>query len=214
MAQRHILPKRRPVERWGGLSHEREPLYHSPVALLESLSSISLGSPMPDFILPDTLGTSHCGANRCGAKGLLVVFTCNHCPYAQALWPRLLRLAQEFKSQGIETVAINPNIHPEYPEDSPAAMKNKIAELNIWFPYLVDESQDVARRFQAQCTPDIYLYDSGQKLVYHGRVDDNWKSETQAKRHELRQALLALCQGKPVDPRQHPSMGCSIKWQS
>ncbi|RMF97479.1 MAG: thioredoxin family protein, partial [Candidatus Schekmanbacteria bacterium] len=128
------------------------------MALVESID-IPLGSPMPQFQLKDPYGKSYNSENIAGEKGLLVVFTCNHCPYAKAIWPRFVKLAKASKKRGINTVAINPNIHPDYPEDKPEMMIKKIEELNIDFPYLIDESQTVAKAFGAQCTPDIYLYD-------------------------------------------------------
>ena len=182
------------------------------MALVESVD-IPLGTKMPPFVLPDPNGSLHDGTKLYGAKGLLVVITCNHCPYALAVWPRLIRLSIEIAKAGVNTVGINPNIHPDYPEDSPKMMKDKIREWGIPFPYLVDESQEVAKALKAQCTPDPYLFDAGQKLVYHGRIDDNWKEEGKVKRHELKEAAENLVSGRPVAARQYPAMGCSIKWR-
>lgn len=182
------------------------------MALLESLE-IPLGTGMPYFELNDPDGRTFQGERLNGDKGLLVVFTCNHCPYAQAVWPRLIRLAGLAKDLGIETVAVNPNIHPNYPEDSPEKMKEKIEELGIGFPYLVDETQETARAFKAQCTPDVYLFNQEQKLVYHGRIDDNWQDEARVTKEELKEAIENLAHGKPISPTQRPSMGCSIKWR-
>jgi peroxiredoxin len=172
-----------------------------------------LGSKMPSFQLKDPDGRVFDSDALFGSKGLLVVFTCNHCPYAGAQWPRLVRLAEEFKSRGIATVAINSNIHPDYPEDAPLAMKQKAAELKLKFPYLVDDAQQVARDFAAQCTPDPYLFDQAGRLVYHGRIDDNWKTEEGVTRQELREAMEALVHDAPPLEGQSPSMGCSIKWR-
>jgi peroxiredoxin len=174
---------------------------------------IPLGSRMPDFELKDPFDKVYKSDDLYGDKGLLVVFTCNHCPYAIAVWPRLIRLSHYAKNLGINTVAINPNIHPNYPEDAPEKMIEKIKEWNIPFPYLIDETQEVARAFKAQCTPDIYLFDKDHKLVYHGRIDDNWQDETKVTREELKQAITNLAEGKPIDPVQYPSMGCSVKWR-
>lgn len=182
------------------------------MALVESVK-ISIGTQQPAFELKDPYGKSYRSAELYGPKGLLVVFTCNHCPYAIAVWPRLIRLAAEAKKKGIHTVGINPNIHPGYPEDQPERMKEKIKEWGISFPYLVDDSQQTARDFQAQCTPDIYLFDKDQKLVYHGRFDDNWKEETKVQKEELREAVESLADGRTVSETQFPSMGCSIKWR-
>ena len=181
------------------------------MALLESLD-IPLGSPIEHFQLSDPFGKTYGSKELFGSNGLLVVFTCNHCPYAIAVWPRLIVLAAEAKVLGIETVAINPNINPEYPDDAPEKMKKKIEEWKIPFPYLVDEAQRVARTFRAQCTPDIYLFESENTLVYHGRIDDNWQDESKVRQRELREAILNLAAGKTIAEKQNPSMGCSIKW--
>ena len=182
------------------------------MALVESIK-IALGTKMPDFELKDPTGNLFNGNNLYGKKGLLVAFTCNHCPYAQAVWPRLIRLAGFISSLGMNTVGINPNIHPGYPDDAAVKMIEKIKEWGINFPYLVDETQETAQAFQAQCTPDLYLFDAAHRLVYHGRFDDNWQDESKVKRQELKEAIEALASGKPVSEKQYASMGCSIKWR-
>lgn len=176
-------------------------------------TDIPLGTLMPYFELKDPWGKVYRSDELFGEKGLLVVFTCNHCPYAIAVWPRLIRLSSYAKELGVNTVAINPNIHPNYPDDAPEKMIEKIKEWGIPFPYLVDESQETARAFKAQCTPDIYLFDKDKKLVYHGRIDDNWQDESKVSRQELKEAIDCLVYGRPIDPVQYPSMGCSIKWR-
>lgn len=183
------------------------------MVLLESIL-IKLGTTMPDFNLKDPNGTSYKGADLFGERGLLVIFTCNHCPYAIAVWPRLLRLAKYAKAMKINAVAINPNINPAYPADAPDKMIEKIAELGIDFPYLVDETQETARTFKAQCTPDIYLFNKDKKLTYHGRIDDNWQDESKVTREELKEALNNMATGQALDPVQRPTMGCSIKWNT
>lgn len=182
------------------------------MSLLESIQ-IPLGTDMPPFTLKDPRGTVHTGDQLFGSTGLLVLFTCNHCPYAVAVWPRFIRLSHDAKEHGINTVAINPNIHPNYPEDAPEKMIQKITEWQIPFPYLVDESQETARTFKAQCTPDIYLFNSHKQLVYHGRIDDNWKNETQVTKEDLKIAITQLANEEEISSKQFPSMGCSIKWR-
>ena len=182
------------------------------MSLLESLD-IPLGSPIEHFQLIDPFGKMYSSNEIFGSKGLLIVFTCNHCPYAIAVWPRLIALAAEAKVLGIETVAVNPNINPAYPDDAPEKMKKKIEEMKVPFPYLVDEKQTVARTFRAQCTPDIYLFGSKNTLVYHGRIDDNWQDESKVQQQDLREAIINLAASKPIAEKQHPSMGCSIKWR-
>ena len=181
------------------------------MALLESIL-IPLGTKMPGFELKDPSGKLYKGEELYGERGLLVAFTCNHCPYAIAVWPRLIRLAKYAKGMKINTIAINPNIHPDYPDDSSENMKKKIVESGIDFPYLVDATQEVAMSFKAQCTPDIFLFNKNKELVYHGRIDDNWQDESKVTREELKEALNNMAVGQPVDPKQRPSMGCSIKW--
>lgn len=182
------------------------------MALVESID-IPLGSKMPGFQLKDPVGKIFESTSLSGSKGLLVAFTCNHCPYAIAIWPRLIALAEKAKKLGVNTVGINPNIHPGYPDDAPEKMIEKIKEWKIGFPYLVDETQAVAREFKAQCTPDLYLFDANQKLVYHGELDDNWKEPAKVKKHELMEAIVALTSGKVVSSDQKHSIGCSIKWK-
>ena len=182
------------------------------MALLESVK-IPLGTKMPLFSLKDPSGKEYQSDALVGERGLFVVFTCNHCPYANALWPRLVALGQYAKGMRVGVVAINANINPDFPDDAPAKMITKIAELKIPFPYLVDEDQSVARAFRAQCTPDVYLFNKDQALVYHGRVDDNWKDEDAVTREDLKEAMNNMAAGLPIAAKQYPSMGCSIKWK-
>lgn len=182
------------------------------MVLLESIK-IPLGSAMPTFELKDPSGKLYRSSESVGERGLLVIFTCNHCPYAQAVWPRAIRLAQYARNMKIHTLAINPNINPDYPDDSAPEMAKRIIQGGIDFPYLVDEKQEVARQFKAQCTPDIYLFDVKRQLVYHGRIDDNWKDESKVTREELKEALNNLATNQPIANDQRPSMGCSIKWR-
>ncbi len=182
------------------------------MALVES-TDIPLGTPLPKFVLRDPFGVIQVSDYAIGKNGLLVVFTCNHCPYAKAVWPRLIRLGQWAHSQGINVLAVNPNITPDYPDDAPEVMLQRIKEWSIPFPYLIDDTQNVARAFKAQCTPDPYLFDRSGKLVYHGRIDDNWQDESKVTREELKEAMLAMVDGKQISGKQYPSMGCSIKWK-
>ncbi|MFH2202865.1 MAG: thioredoxin family protein [Elusimicrobiota bacterium] len=182
------------------------------MALLESIK-ISLGTGMPDFKLKDPDGKEYEGRSLYGENGLLVAITCNHCPYAVAVWPRLVRLAAHAAGLGVAMAAINPNINPSYPADAPEKMREKIKEWGINFPYLVDETQQTAKDLKAQCTPDLYLFAKDRKLYYHGRIDDNWQDESQVTKEELKEAIAALAAGKPAPAAQRPSMGCSIKWK-
>ena len=182
------------------------------MALVES-AGVPLGAVMPEFTLPDPDGKTHRTRSLMGPKGLIVAFTCNHCPYAVAVWPRLAALAKKAAGLGVATAAVNPNIHPGYPEDAPDRMKEKAAEWGLPFPYLVDETQATARAYKAQCTPDLYLLDAARTLAYHGRLDDNWQDAKAVRREELWEAVQALAAGRPVTADQRPAMGCSIKWR-
>lgn len=183
------------------------------MALVESLK-LNIGSVMHHFNLSDPTGKNINSENHVGDNGMMIVFTCNHCPYAIAVWPRLISLSKEILKNGVTTLAINPNIHPNYPADSASAMTQKISEWNIPFPYLVDEDQTVATSYKAQCTPDIYVVKNDMTLFYHGRIDDNWKNEKDVKHYELSEAIDALINKKPAPSKQIPSMGCSIKWKN
>ena len=181
------------------------------MVLLESIK-IPIGTKMPDFEIEDPSGKKFRGSELYGERGLLIFFTCNHCPYAIAVWPRVIRLAAYAKQMKMNAVAVNPNINPEYPDDSPEKMKEKIKEWNLNFPYLVDETQSVAKSFKAQCTPDIYLFNKNKELAYHGRIDDNWQEESTVTREELKEAMNNMAVGQPIASPQRPSMVCSIKW--
>jgi len=181
------------------------------MALVASIH-VEPGWLLPDVELKDTDGKWVKLTDQMGKNGLLVAFTCNHCPYALAVWPRLIRHAAAFRQGGVNTVAINPNIHPDYPEDSIPAMKDKIIEWGVDFPYLADETQQAAHTFDAQCTPDLYLFDKDGKLYYHGRIDDYWKDETKVAQQELAPAVDAMLAGQSAPQPQHPTIGCSIKW--
>ncbi len=176
-------------------------------------TTINLGTKAEDFDLPATDGKRYSLDSFKDSKGLVVAFTCNHCPYAQASWPLLTKLADQFRNKNISFVGINPNDENLYPEDSFEVMKEKIDEWGINFPYLRDESQEIARNYGAVCTPDVFVYDQNRKLYFHGRVNDNWKEPEKVTREDLKDALNSLVQGKPAPSDQKPSMGCSIKWK-
>lgn len=174
---------------------------------------LPLGEKAPDFNLPATDGKNYSLGSFAKAGALVVVFTCNHCPYAKAAWPLLIKLVDEYGDKGVAFVGINPNDENQYSEDSFEGMCEKVSEWGINFPYLRDESQKVARSYQAQCTPDIYVFDGDRKLYYHGRINDNWQEPQKATREELKEALEDLLAGKKPPEIQNPSMGCSIKWK-
>jgi len=171
---------------------------------------IPLGTPCPDFTLPDVEGRIR-SRDEFRAPLLLVVVMCNHCPYVQAVDDRINDLARSFAGR-CDVVGINPNDSAAYPEDGFEGMKHRAALKGYLFPYLRDEGQDVARAFGAGCTPDFFLYNADRRLVYRGRLDDNWKDASTVQTHELRDAIETVLAGRGLTQPQKPSMGCGIKW--
>lgn len=182
------------------------------MALTESLD-LPLGTPCPDFRLPAVDGTTCARDDFRDRAALVVLFICNHCPYVQAVEDRIVELQRDYGARGVQLVGICSNDATDYPDDRPERLLARWREKAYGFPYLIDASQDVARRFKAVCTPDIYAFDRDQRLAYHGRIDDNWKEPARVTRRELRAALDALITGKPVPAPQQPAIGCSIKWK-
>jgi peroxiredoxin len=172
------------------------------------------GKPAPDFRLPGVDGKIWTRDQARGPNGLLVMFLCNHCPYVKAVRERIIRDARELRSYGIHAVAIMSNDPTDYPEDSFDNMKRVAAELNFPFPYLYDETQEVARAYGAVCTPDFFGYNKELRLQYRGRLDESRKEAVPNARRELFEAMkqVALTGQGPKD--QIPSMGCSIKWKN
>ena len=183
------------------------------MVLLESLH-VPLGSEAHDFLLPCIDGQTYSLDDFKGNKAIVIIFMCNHCPYVQGVIKRLISLQEEFKDQGVVFVGINANDSENYPEDSFEKMKEYAKKWGLNFVYLRDKSQEVAKKYNAQCTPDIFVYDSDFKLAYHGRVDDNWQHEDKVTSHELKDALTAIINGEKPSEKQNPSMGCSIKWKN
>ena len=148
------------------------------------------------------------------ARALLVVFLCNHCPYVKHVRHQLAELAEEYQQKGVATVGINSNDVANYPEDSPELMVREKAEVGYTFPYLYDETQDVAKAYRAACTPDFYVFNKARKLVYRGQMDASRPGNTlPITGRDLRAALEAVLAGQPVADDQRPSMGCNIKWK-
>lgn len=173
----------------------------------------TLGTPCPAFRLHDVFGGVHDSAGFVDVDAVLVVFFCNHCPYAQAVEDRLIALARTHAPAGLKTVLVASNDVDAYPDDAPDALRARAVSKDYPFPYLVDADQAVAKAFDAACTPDFYLYRRG-RLAYRGRLDDNWKRPAAVTRHELHDAIVAVLAGRaPAEP-QHPSIGCSIKWKA
>jgi peroxiredoxin len=173
-----------------------------------------IGTRAPSFSLPGVDGKTYTLESFRDARVLVVLFTCNHCPYAQALEPRFIAIQRDYAERGVRFVAINSNDAKNYPDDDFAHMRAR-AEENGWnFPYLHDESQSVARAYDAACTPDIFVFDAERTLRYNGRCDDNWKDPSAVQSQDLRKALDAVLEAKPIDFQVHPALGCSIKWKA
>ncbi len=172
-----------------------------------------LGSIAPHFSLPGTDGKTYTLDSFSGTKALVVMFICNHCPYVQAVEDRLIQTSLELLALTAKVVAISSNDAVQYPADSFDRMRFKADEKKYPFPYLYDETQEVAKKFGAVCTPDFFVYDKNLRLAYRGRLDDSWKDPKQVTKHELRHAVIELLQDRPVPMSQYPSMGCSIKWK-
>ena len=182
------------------------------MALTEN-RDVPLGSPCPEFRLPRVDGGQFGLADAASARVLVVTFICNHCPYVQAIEDRLIALARAYAGRGVQLVGICSNDPTDYPDDRPERLLARLREKAYGFPYLLDATQAVARAFDAVCTPDLYVYDAERRLAYHGRLDDSWKDEAAVTRRELAAAVDALLAGRRPEPRQVPSMGCSIKWR-
>jgi peroxiredoxin len=180
------------------------------MTLTES-TMVPLGTICPDFTLPGVDGRLW-SLHDFHTPALLVVVMCNHCPYVQAIDDRLNVLAKTYDGQ-CAVVGINSNDAINYPDDSFEAMRVRAQDKHFVFPYLWDEEQVVARAMGAVCTPDFFLYDSHRRLMYRGRMDDNWKDASRVTQHDLKEAIdRVLAEEDPLEIQQ-PSMGCSIKWK-
>jgi peroxiredoxin len=177
---------------------------------------VALGTSAPPFKLPDVVSGREISLNYAqGSVGTVIMFICNHCPYVKHINTGLVKLAIEYQNRGISFVAISSNDAEKYPEDGPEKMKAMALQLGYPFPYLYDESQEVARAYDAACTPDFFVYDKDLKLVYRGQFDDSRPSnQISVSGSDLRKTLKALLEGKSVPADQKASIGCNIKWNS
>ncbi len=184
------------------------------MALTESTMGLPLGSQAPNFRLPDTDGRMVSLRDFEGARALLVVFMCNHCPYVIHVKEGLAALGRDYMPRGVAMVGINSNDVENYPQDSPERMKEDKEKYGYPFPYLFDETQETAKAYKAACTPDFFLFDGQFRLVYRGQMDGSRPgSDVPVTGKDLRAALDALLEGRPVPSEQRPSAGCNIKWK-
>ncbi|MGA2869828.1 MAG: thioredoxin family protein [Verrucomicrobiota bacterium] len=176
---------------------------------------LPLGTAAPDFKLPDTGGKMVSLSDFKGRPALLVVFICNHCPYVIHLRAGLAQLARDYLPRNVGMVGISSNDTANYPADSPDKMKEEAKKAGYLFPYLYDETQAVAKSYRAACTPDIFLFDKNQRLVYRGQFDASRPNNgIPVTGNDLRAALDAVLAGKAVSEKQTPSIGCNIKWKA
>lgn len=185
------------------------------MAAIES-NMMPLGTIAPDFNLPDTISGKNKSLKELKFdKATVVMFICNHCPYVKHVQTGLVKLANNYIPKGVSFVAINSNDVKNYPDDSPERMTEVAKQFDYPFPYLFDESQDVARAYMAACTPDFYIFDKDLKCVYRGQMDDSRPSnEIPVTGKDICAALEAILADNPVNEDQKPSIGCNIKWKS
>ena len=176
---------------------------------------LDLGVKAPDFTLPDTVSDTMMSLSDIASdKGTVVMFLCNHCPYVIHVNEEIVKISTEYQAKGVAFVGISSNDVVNYPQDGPDKMKIHAAETGYNFPYLYDETQEVAKAYDAACTPDFYIFDGEQRLAYRGRLDDSRPKNTNPLTgKDLRTALDMMLAGEKVTEKQYPSGGCNIKWK-
>ncbi|WP_018873227.1 thioredoxin family protein [Thioalkalivibrio sp. ALJ16] len=176
---------------------------------------IELGTEAPNFSLPDVVSGDTISLDSFpDAKGYMIAFICNHCPFVQLIRHEFARYGREYSGKGIAVIAINSNDIQAVPDDAPDKMRDDARRFGYKFPYCLDEDQSVAKAYQAACTPDLYLFDANRKLYYRGQFDETRPgSDTPVTGRDLRAASDALLAGQPAPEPQHPSLGCNIKWR-
>lgn len=175
--------------------------------------TLKIGSTMPGFNLPATDGNDYSSDSFNDKQALIIIFSCNHCPYVQAYENRIISIQNDYKTKGLQIVAINSNDSAQYADDSFEEMKKRATLKKFNFVYLRDEDQTVAKDFNASHTPEVFLFGADRKLVYRGKIDDNWQEEQKAKTKYLRNALDELFAGKEISVPETYSIGCTIKWK-
>src|SRR5690606_18863865 len=176
---------------------------------------LDLGTKAPDFRLRDMISNHTLSYKDIkGKKGTLIIFMCNHCPFVLHVLEEIIRIHNDYRIQGISITGISSNDIKKYPEDAPDRMSEFAYQKGIQFPYLYDETQEVAKAYQAACTPDFYLFDSNDKLVYRGQLDDSRPANgIPVSGSDLRSAIDGILYNRKINPNQKPSIGCSIKWK-
>jgi len=182
------------------------------LALLKS-HQLSGDFTAPDFRLTSVDQKTYSLSSFSDSPVLVIMFICNHCPYVQAIEDRIIALEREFTPQGVQLVGICSNDPTDYPDDSADNLYDRWKSKEYRFPYLIDTDQQMAKDYQAVCTPDLYVFDRNRALAYHGRLDDQWQEPQKVTRRDLAEAVKALLSGQTPSRDQIPSMGCSIKWK-
>ena len=176
---------------------------------------LPLGTSAPDFSLPDAEGKTVSLSDFADAPALVVIFMCNHCPFVKHIAAGLADLARDYQGRGVAVVGINSNDVESFPDDAPPKMADEVKLRGYTFPYLHDQTQEVAKAYRAACTPDFYIFDTDQKLVYRGQMDSSRPgNDVEVTGADLRAALDALLAGQSLPEDQKPSIGCNIKWQA
>lgn len=177
---------------------------------------LPLGTTAPDFQLPDTVSNKMLSLHDLKSKtATVIMFISNHCPFVKHILPELVRITGDYQALGVQFIAINSNDTQNYPDDSPDKMRELAHKMTFPFPYLFDETQEVAKAYQAVCTPDFFVFDKNLHCVYRGRFDGATPgNQTPVTGNELCAALDQILTGAPVNTEQHPSMGCNIKWKN
>lgn len=178
------------------------------------MSALNPGAEAISFELPGVDGQTHKLGDYGDKNAVIVMFTCNHCPYVRAWEDRMVQIQADYADRGVQFIAINANDPVKYPDDNFEAMKARAAEKNFNFPYLHDESQEIAQAYGAERTPELFVFDRAGKLQYHGAIDDNYDNPAEVKEHYLRAALDAILVGETPPTAQTKPVGCTIKWKS
>jgi peroxiredoxin len=171
------------------------------------------GDPAIPFALPGIDGRQHALDDYTDREAVVIIFSCNHCPYVRAWEDRMVQIQREYADKGVQLVAINPNDAQKYPDDGFPKMQERAREKGFNFPYLHDETQEIARAYGAQRTPEVFLFDKNRVLRYHGAIDDNYDDPRAVRHAYLRQALDAVLAGQTPPVTQTPPVGCSVKWK-
>jgi peroxiredoxin len=177
------------------------------------MTDLSIGDRAISFSLPAIDGEQYSLASFDGSKALAVIFSCNHCPYVQAWEDRMVQIQADYQGKGFQIIAINANDALKYPDDDFEAMKRRAREKGFNFPYLRDESQEVARAYSAERTPEVFLFDADRSLVYHGAIDDSYDSPEAVEHAYLRDAIEATIAGEELEVKTTSPVGCTIKWR-